>query len=134
MEFLTASLILQQWAILECQASLQETLQFLSLLDTKTIFSLPFLPSCYLPTKIEGTHYRSLFYREVGLRFRWANFWFFSDKALLVVWEVFLDIEDCTGGKKKTQDGTKTVILTSNQAGNISTLLPHLNVCSTYNF
>jgi hypothetical protein len=104
-----ASSTLLEWATLERQASHEEAHELLS---------LPLPHSCYLPTKIQGTHFRSLFYRAVGIKHSWAQFWMFSDKAYGAVREAYPDTEE-SGGKRKRLHGSTTVMSFEKQACNI---------------
>jgi hypothetical protein len=56
-----ASLILLQWTTLERQVLHEEAQELVSLFDAKTLFYLPLPHLCYLPSKIQGTHYRSFY-------------------------------------------------------------------------
>jgi hypothetical protein len=113
-----ASSTLLEWATLERQASHEEAHELLSLLNGKILLSLPLPHSCYLPTKIQGTHFRSLFYRAVGIKHSWAQFWMFSDKAYGAVREAYPDTEE-SGGKRKRLHGSTTVMSFEKQACNI---------------
>jgi hypothetical protein len=115
----TASSILQEWAVLECGASKEEALYLVTLLDTNTLLSLPLPFSTYLPTLIEGKHLRSLFYRQARLRYKWAQFWMFSDKVYAPMKEVYPDKEESTRSKRRREDGTKTISTTEKEASKL---------------
>jgi hypothetical protein len=115
----TASSILQEWAVLECGASKEEALYLVSLLDTNTLLSFPLPFSTYLPTLIEGKYLRSLFYRQAGLRYKWAKSWMFSDKVYAPMTDIYPDRGESTGRKRRREDGTKAISTTKKEASKL---------------